>query len=158
MTSIALRSLLVLAFVASFAIASRPDAASPSDVVTARLPAPAAVRPLGSVAALPVAATPVPTAVVKRHRPERRAARARTAARSGRRVAPARAAAGRPPAAPARTAASPCAGSMLPGCAAPTPVPTPAPRVAAPPVATPTPPPAKRPPRFDSSGGFESEG
>jgi DNA helicase IV len=43
-SSLALRALLVLGFVASFAIASRPDAASPSDADTARVARSSQVR------------------------------------------------------------------------------------------------------------------
>ena len=50
-------ALLVITFVAAFAVASRPDDASPSDAATARVAAPVAVKPLHAVAALPTTAS-----------------------------------------------------------------------------------------------------
>jgi hypothetical protein len=167
--SVALRALLVVAFVGGFAIASRPDAASPSDAATAHARLPAGVRPLSAVAALPA-----PRSVTEPRRPAkapRHAPRSRRRAKAQHHVAPSRLRAKAAPAAaplrgvlPPRTTA-PRANATPPGARATPPTVAPAPPTVAPapPVVTATP---KAPPRkadeakpgFDSSGGFESAG
>jgi cell division septation protein DedD len=160
--SFAAGALLVIAFVAAFAVASRPDAASPSDAATTRGAKPASVQRLHAVAALPLAFR-----VAAPSRPQSRAAQSRRdeararAARSRRHEARSRAAQPRRHDAPSPargTGALPPAGSPVPTTTS-APAATPRPVVtASPPVAAAPAPKPKPKPRFDSSGGFESEG
>jgi hypothetical protein len=153
-------ALLVITFVAAFAVASRPDAASPSDVVITRGAEPAGVRPLHAVAALPPAigvAAPVrPQRVETTARSHRHRARSR-AVRSRRHAVPALAAQPPPQPTPVATTEPPDATPVPQTTVVPAVTPRPV-ATAPPPVATPTPRSAKPEGRFDSSGGFESEG
>jgi len=120
--ALAVRAALVVAFVASFAIASRPDSASPSDADTAHVAAPRAVRPLNAVAPLPavldragsgspgvVGAADRAAASAHRIAARRRAAAARRVTARRRAAAERRVAARRRAAAERRVAARRCA-------------------------------------------------